>query len=385
MFLHYKAKKDKEKILSMAKSYNDIFLDEGMSYLIKGENMQVLSGLLEQFNSKIDLIYIDPPYNTNRVFKITDSRQNTISSSSEGEIAYSDNMSQDEYFEFMRERLIILRELLSDRGSIYVHIDYKIGHYIKVLMDEIFGMQNFKNDISRIKSNPKNFGRKAYGNQKDMILFYAKNKNKNIFNNITEPLTDEEILERFKKVDCDGRRYTTVPVHAPGETRDGVTGGPWKGMLPPEGRHWRYSPEKLDELDKLNLIEWSNTGNPRLKNYADEHKGKKVQDIWEYKDPGNPSYPTEKNIGLLSFIIEQSSLKDSYVLDCFAGSGTTLKAANKLDRKWIGIDNSEHAIRIAKKRLENINYNYLEINNSSSDNGIDIEEKNIGNEQLKMI
>lgn len=361
MLLNYNGKKSEQEILETSNKIEKRKFNINELYLIKGDNFRVLSSMMEDYKNKIDLIYIDPPYNTNRTFKSSLNRNNTISSEYDGEIAYSDNLTQEEYFEFIRERLILLRELLSEEESIYLHIDYKIGHYIKIIMDEIFGPENFKNDISRIKSNPKNFGRKAYGNQKDMILFYAKNCNKNIFNNITIPLTNEEIIERFNKIDENGRRYTTVPVHAPGETKDGETGGLWKGMYPPKGRHWRYSPNKLTELDQNGLIEWSKTGNPRIKNFADEHKGKKVQDIWEYKDPAYPVYPTEKNEDLLKFIIRQSSNKDYIVLDCFSGSGTTLKAASELDRRFIGIDNSDIAIETSKKKLEDTNYNFLDI------------------------
>mgnify|MGYP000872147325 CR=1 FL=1 len=361
MLLNYKGKKPKSQILVLSQRIQKRKFNINESYLIKGDNFKVLSSMMETYKNKIDLIYIDPPYNTNRIFKSSTNRNNTISSEENGDIAYSDNLTQEEYFEFIRERLILMRELLSEQGSIYLHIDYKIGHYIKIIMDEIFGPENFKNDISRIKSNPKNFGRKAYGNQKDMILFYAKNSNKNIFNNITIPLTNEEIIERFNKIDEYGRRYTTVPVHAPGETRDGETGGLWKGMYPPKGRHWRYSPDKLTELDEKGLIEWSKTGNPRIKNFADGHKGKKVQDIWEYKDLAYPVYPTEKNEELLKFIVSQSSNTDSIVLDCFAGSGTTLKAANESGRKFIGIDNSDLAIEVSRKKLEDVNYNFIDI------------------------
>ena len=221
-------------------------------------------------------------------------------------------------------------------------------------MDEVFGTENFLNDISRIKSNPKNFGRKAYGNEKDMILFYAKKRGKNIFNNITIPFTDEELKEKFKKVDSDGRRYNTVPVHAPGES-NGVTGQKWKGMEPPAGRHWRTSPEKLSELDSEGKIEWSKTGNPRLKKYADEsnRKGKKMQDIWtSYKDPSRPTYPTEKNYKMLKMIVEQSSNEKSWVLDAFGGSGTTGKAAAELGRKFILIDQSNVAIKLEREFFE---------------------------------
>lgn len=381
MLLKYNNKKKEEAILDMARKHEKLFLNDTFSYLFKGDNFIVLSRILEQYKSKIDLIYIDPPYNTNRIFKVSKDRSNTISSNNNGEIAYSDNLSKDEYFEFIRERLILLRELMSEEGSIYLHIDYKIGHYIKVIMDEVFGEENFKNDISRIKSNPKNFGRKAFGNQKDMILFYSKNHKRNIFNDITEPLNEKEIIQRFAKQENNGRRYTTVPIHAPGETQDGATGQEWEGMMPPEGRHWRYHPDKLTELNNKGLIEWSRTGNPRLKNYADEHKGKKIQDTWEYKDPGNPVYPTEKNLDMLKMIIEQSSKENSIVLDCFAGSGSTLLAAECLNRKWIGIDSSSVAIEVIKERLSNSNYKYLKV---GSDNII--KEKNMMPEvkQLKI-
>jgi len=182
----------------------------------------------------------------------------------------------------LRKRLILLREILAEDGSIYVHIDYKIGHYVKVIMDEVFGKENFINDITRIKCNPKNFDRKGFGNIKDLILFYSKGASY-IWNEPREEFTDEDIKRLFPKVDKDGRRYTTTPLHAPGETRNGPTGRPWKGLKPPKGRHWRYSPEELTRLDKEGLIEWSSTGNPRKKIYADEMlgKGKKRQDIWD--------------------------------------------------------------------------------------------------------
>jgi len=122
-------------------------------------------------------------------------------------------------------------------------------------------------------------------------------------------------------------------------------------MLPPKGRHWRSSPDVLEELDRKGLIEWSKNGVPRKKIYADEREGKKVQDIIEFKDPQNPSYPTEKNLDLLKFIIGASSNPESIVLDCFCGSGTTLKAAQELGRNWIGIDKSEEAIKVALRKL----------------------------------
>ena len=262
--------------------------------------------------------------------------------------------------EFLRRRLILIRELLSERGSIYLHIDYKIGHYVKVIMDEVFGVENFRNDITRIKCNPKNFKRTAYGNIKDMILFYSKSKNP-IFNDPKEPYSQEDIERLFPKIDKNGRRYTTIPLHAPGETKDGKTGEEWRGIKPPTGRHWRSRPEVLEELDKQGLIEWSKNGNPRRIIYADEKDGKKKQDIWNYKDSQYPIYPTEKSLDMIQDIILASSNRDSIVMDCFCGSGGTLKVATDLGRNWIGVDNSKKAIEITKKRF-NLNEKNLLFN-----------------------
>ena len=144
--------------------------------LIYGDNIKGLKYLLDEKNlkGKIDLVYIDPPFATNGKFTITNGRASTISNSKNGEIAYTDNLLGSDFLDFIRQRLILIRELLSENGSIYLHIDYKIGHYVKVLMDEVFGIENFRNDITRVKCNPKNFARIGYGNVKDMILFYSK-------------------------------------------------------------------------------------------------------------------------------------------------------------------------------------------------------------------
>ena len=233
------------------------------------------------------------------------------------------------------------RESLSLKEAFFIAqiLDYKLDF-----------IDNFKNDITRIKSNPKNFYRRAYGNEKDRILFYSKNSQKNIWKDLRIPLEDSEIKEKFTKIDDKGRRYTTIPLHAPGETKNGITGKPWRNIPVPEGRHWRTDPAEFDKLDKQGDIEWSLNGNPRIKKYADEHKGKRIQDIWKFKDPQKPIYPTEKNMEMLKRIILQSSDENSIVLDCFAGSGTTLECANKLGRKWIGVDNSDVAIDKIKNR-----------------------------------
>ncbi len=360
MMLSYENKEDVALILKQHSkaSFNGDFKPL-QNNLLFCDNIIGLKALLYDYSmkGKVDLIYIDPPFATNTKFKIGINKVSTISSSKDDVLAYSDTLTGYEFIEFLRKRLVLLKELLSDEGSIYLHIDYKIGHYVKIVMDEIFGIENFKNDITRIKCNPKNFKRKAYGNIKDLILFYTKT-NKAIWNEIKEPYADKDITRLFKKIDSNNRRYTTIPIHAPGETLNGNTSQKWKGLYPPKGRHWRSSLSELDKLEEQGLIEWSSTGNPRKIIYADEKDGKKRQDIWIFKDTQKPIYPTEKNINMLENIIKTSSNKDSIVLDCFSGGGGTLYAAEQCGRKWIGIDNSEESIKVITKRFNKVNKDF---------------------------
>ncbi|MBO8438840.1 MAG: site-specific DNA-methyltransferase [Bacteroidetes bacterium] len=320
--------------------------------LIKCDNIKAMQWLINNgYEGKIDLVYIDPPFSTGGSFSIDrNGRVATISKAQDSIHVYDDNIKGKEFIEFLKARVILIHKLLSNRGSLYLHIDYKIGHYVKVMLDEIFGIKSFRNDITRIKCNPKNFDKIGYGNIKDMILFYTKGDCP-IWNTPKLPYSEQEIIKRYPKIDKYGRRYTTVPIHAPGETKNGETSKPFKGIYPPAGRHWRCAIEKLEDLDKSGLIEWSSKGNPRKINYISEMRGKRVQDIWEYKDPIYPQYPTQKNEDMLKLIIETSSNKDSIIMDCFCGSGTTLRVAKELGRKWIGIDNSDVAIEIAKNSL----------------------------------
>ncbi len=342
------------------------------SLLLHADNIDGLTYLIEEkhLSGKIDLVYIDPPFATGCNFTITNGRASTISNSKKGDVAYADVLKGGDFICFLRKRLLLLKKLLSDKGSIYLHIDYKIGHYVKVMMDEVFGMENFRNDITRVKCNPKNFERIGYGNIKDLILFYTKTSTP-IWNEPHEQYTQRDLEKLFPKKDKYGRRYTTVPIHAPGETSNGKSNLPFKEVMPPVGRHWITDVETLEQWDKNGLIEWSDNGNPRKIIYADERAGKRVQDIWEYKDPQYPVYPTEKNSDMLDLIINTSSNEHSIVLDCFCGSGTTLVAAQKNNRKWIGIDKSDLAIKATKSKLDEIkgdffverpDYDYVSLN-----------------------
>lgn len=251
---------------------------------------------------------------------------------------------------------MLLRELLADDGSIYVHLDEHKAFHIKVIMDEVFGQRHFRNWITRKKCNPKNYTRKTYGNISDFILFYTKSEGY-VWNRPFENWTFDRAAKEYSYIEeGTGRRYKKVPIHAPG-VRNGETGKPWRGMSPPPGKHWQFPPETLDEMDRRGEIYWSPNGNPRRKIYLDESSGIPVQDIWlEFRDAYNQNikitgYPTEKPLDLLARMIQASSNTGDLVLDCFSGSGTTLVAASQLGRKWIGIDNSSEAIGTTLRRF----------------------------------
>jgi len=312
-----------------------------------GDNLPILSALANDpaVHGKVRLVYIDPPYATRSVFQ---SRNQTD--------AYMDLLEGARYIEFLRERIIFLRELLADDGSIYVHLDDNMAFQAKVILDEIFGRENFRNWITRKKCNPKNYTRKTYGNVADYILFYSKTDNF-VWHRPVESWTEEKANKEYQYIETEtGRRYKKVPVHAPG-VRHGETGQPWRGMNPPPGKHWQYPPRILDEMDMRGEIYWSPTGNPRRKIFLDDSTGLAVQDIWlDFRDAHNQNiaisgYPTEKNSALLTRIIEASSDKNDLVLDCFAGSGTTLNVASRLERHWVGMDNSPEAIAATLRRF----------------------------------
>jgi len=314
-----------------------------------GDNLTVMNDLLqdETVKGKIKLIYIDPPYATNSIFQ-TRKQQD----------AYTDLLTGKEYVDFMRDRMVLMRELLADNGSIYVHLDNKMVFHIKVLMDDIFGASNFRNMITRKKCKPKNCTKNSYGNISDYILFYTKSNNY-IWNKPYDPWPEDKIVKEYPFIEeGTGRRYKRVPIHAPG-TRKGETGKMWRGMLPPEGKHWQFTPVKLDELDANGEIYWSSNGNPRRKVYLDESEGIAIQDIWldcldiDNQNTHTTGYPTEKNLDMLKRIVLASSDRGDLVMDCFAGSGTTLVAADELRRNWIGIDIGNEAIKIMLNRFQN--------------------------------
>lgn len=346
--ISYKGKADPHTILNGERvPFEKIHSGISGKRLYFGENLLVLRSLLSDLDiaGKVTLVYIDPPFSTQGTFL-----------SRRQQKAYEDNLSGSRYVEHLRARLILLRELLSDNGSMYLHLDENAVFEMKLIMDEIFGFSNYRNLIVRKKCNPKNYTRKAYGNVADFILFYSKTDNY-VWNRPVEPLSEENKKEYHYTESETGRRYMKVPVHAPG-TRNGATGGPWRDMLPPPGKHWQYTPKMLDEMDARGEIFWSGNGNPRRKVYLDEHPGVGLQDIWlDLRDAHNQNvkitgYPTEKNPDLLRRIIGASSNPGDLVLDCFAGSGTTLAVADEMQRQWIGMDNSQESISTVLRRFE---------------------------------
>lgn len=324
-------------------------IDGWRNRLYSADNLGVLRALADDPDvyQKVKLVYIDPPFATGGVFE-----------SRAGQRAYEDLAVGSHFIEFLRQRIVVLRELLHESGSIYVHLDEKMAFPVKVIMDEVFGPGNFRNWITRKKSNRKNFTRKQYGNISDYILFYSKSDSY-VWNRPYEEWTEEWSKREYQYIEeGTGRRYKKVPVHAPG-VRNGETGKPWRGKQPPPGKHWQYPPAVLDELDAKGEIYWSPTGNPRRKIYFDTSKGIPVQDIWlDCRDAHNQNvevtgYPTEKPLELLRRIVNASSSEGDLVLDCFMGSGTTLVAAEELGRKWIGIDASSEAMSTTIHRLAN--------------------------------
>ena len=315
--------------------------------LYHADNLDVLASLVRDTNvcGQVRLVYIDPPFGTGGGFE---SRTQAY--------AYDDSVFGPDFVESLRERLVLLRQLMADNGSLYLHLDSRMIAHFRIILDEIFGKINFRNCITRKKSNPKNYTKKNYGNISDYILFYTKT-GKYIWNRAVEPWDSEKIAKEYPCLESDGRRYKKVPVHAPGN-RNGATGKEWRGKLPPPGKHWQYRPQTLDEMDARGEIYWSPSGNPRRKVYLDSSDGIPVQDIWtDVQDAHNQNiyvtgYPTEKNAALLERIIRASSNPGDIVMDCYSGSGTTLAVASNLGRRWIGVDCSAEAISTTLRRFE---------------------------------
>jgi len=338
------------------------------------DNLVALTSLLHgggghaPLEGKVDLIYIDPPFAVQSDFKINVEIENGLSDEKLPtlieEIAYKDTWKDglDSYLSMMRDRLELLKRLLAPTGSIYVHCDWHAGHYLKVLMDEMFGYENFRNEITwqRVSAHndPGRFGKNA-----DYILLYGASQQA-IFNVQYAEYSDEHLASAYRNVDADGRQYSLRDLRSP-HPRPNLTYD-YKGYKPHENG-WSVSAAKMAELDKQGrlYLPAEKTGRIRLKQYLDEMPGARLQEVWtdislvQGQAAERIGYPTQKPITLLQRIIAASSNPDDLVLDCFSGSGTTAVAAETMKdaegktapRRWIAIDNGKFAIHLTRKRL----------------------------------
>ncbi len=329
-----------------------------------GDNLQVMSHLLNEFRGKVDLIYIDPPFDSKADYKKKISlRGQTVTSDSSSfeEKQYGDIWTNDEYLQFMYERLIILRELLSETGSIYLHCDYHKNQYLRCLLDEVFGMDNFINEITWKRRGGALNNFKSLGQLTDTIYLYCKNNGTYKFNAIKTkdtPEVQEYIRQRFVYDDGDGRKYSRDPVTNPSATATPSLIYEYKGYQPPE-KGWAFSRQTMEEWDAKGKLYFppEKTQRIRRKTFLDDYEGQPLQNYWgdiyviNSQAKESLAYPTQKPEDLLDRIIRISSNPGDLVFDCFMGSGTTQAVAMKLGRRFIGADINLGAIQITTKRL----------------------------------
>lgn len=324
-----------------------------------GDNLQVMSHLLKDYRHKIDCIYIDPPFDSKAQYKKTIKiRSQDVSNDmmSFEEVQYNDIWTNDTYLQFMYERFTIMRELLKSTGSIWVHCDQSKGHYIKVLLDEVFGPENFINQITWKRTfahGDMGQGAKHLGRISDYIFIYGVSPSVKL-NSVYTPYEQSYIDRVFSGKDDDGRRWQSVSLTAPGGAAKGNPSYEFLGVT----RYWQYSQANMQKLYEQGKIYQSKPGAvPRRKMYLDEAKGIPLQDIWTDIVPvqgasaENENYPTQKPLSLLERILSVATDPGDLVFDCFMGSGTTQAAAMKLGRRFIGADINLGAIQITTKRL----------------------------------
>jgi len=324
-----------------------------------GDNLQVMSHLLKEFRGKVNLVYIDPPFDSKADYKKKISlkaKQVTNDQSTFEEKQYTDIWSNDEYLQFMYERLVLIRELLNEDGSIYLHCDYRKSHHIRMILEEIFG-NNLKNEIIWKRTSARSDSNK-FNHIHDSIYLFSKGE-KFTFNELHLPHTREYIDNYFTYHEENGRRFATIDATQSGITY-GDSGKPWRGFDPTtKGNHWKFTIGKLEELNSQGRIYWPKKegGWPRLKSYLDEQKGAAIQALWTDIKAVNSqakerlTYPTQKPEELLERMIKASSNPGDIVFDCFMGSGTTQAVAMKLGRRFIGADINLGAAQTTTKRL----------------------------------
>jgi DNA modification methylase len=329
--------------------------DEWRNKLIFGDNLGVLAALLrmkqrgELKNADgtdgVRVCYIDPPFATEREF-----------TNSGGVTAYKDKVAGAEFVEFLRRRLILIRELLADDGTLWVHLDTKKVHYVKVVLDEVFGESSFQSEVIWKRQSAKNDkGLRQPGRIHETILMYSKGSSQWVWNKQFTPFS-EEYKARFSNDDGDGRGpYTDSDL---GNPRPGGYQYVFEGVSPP-ANGWNCPEETMRRYHEAGELKFpSGRGKTlRRKSYLNTKQGVQLQDLWLEVDPVNSQakdksgYPTEKPQALLVRVVTASSNRGDLVLDCFSGSGSTLRAAEHLGRRWIGVDCGKLAIHTATRDL----------------------------------
>ena len=359
--------RDQRTITSFGNLIDNIPFDKShMNRLIWGDNLLAMQALLSSgYEGKIDLIYIDPPFWTGEdyyaTFQIGDA-EITKSPSVIERLAYKDiwEGGTDSFLDMLYPRLHLMRRLLAETGSIYVHMDWHMGHYVKIMMDEIFGKENFRNSITWVKStNPKGsqHDNTRYSSFTDTILYFSKSREAVLnLDAIRHPLSSEELSKKYDRRDDKGQ-FTDGPIErSPSmgarpnlvyEYKD-FTPGPWG---------WRVEKTLLEKLDAEGDLGWSSKGKPYRKIRPESDKGDPIGDFWDDISLLNSQslervgYPTQKPLALIERIIKASSKEHAIIGDFFSGSGTTAIVAEKLNRRWIACDFSKTSIQISRNRL----------------------------------
>lgn len=335
--------------------------------LIWGDNKLILSSLKNgaireeiEKNGGIKLIYIDPPFDVSADFSMDiEIGDDTFTKNPNvlEELAFRDTWGKgsDSFIAMIYERLIIMRDLLADDGSIYIHMGKTVSHYVRLICEEVFGTTNLINEITWKRSHAHGDtgqGAKHFGRVTETILLFKKSE-KLTWSSQYQPYTDE-ILERDYKYKDEKGQYRLMPVDGPG---GGTKGNPFYEFLGVKG-YWRYSLETMTELYKKGEVILSSTGKSlSRKKYLETAKGTPVTDLWDDVNRISPmsqervDYPTQKPEALIERIIKTSSNENDLIADFFCGSGTTLAVAEKLNRKWIGTDLGKFAIHTTRKRL----------------------------------
>ncbi len=308
---------------------------------------------LAQFPSEcVDLVYLDPPFFSNRSYEVIWGDEAEVRS-------FEDRWDGgiQVYVDWMRDRVRALHRVLRPTGSLYLHCDPHASHYLKVMLDGVFGINTFRNEIVWKRTGAHSSAKK-WGPVHDVILYYGKGSRVS-WNEPRGEYTQEYLDKYYKFDDGDGRLYWRADLCAAG-IRNGSSGQPWRGFAPAaKGMHWKFTTDSLDRLDTEGRIYWpaGGSGWPQYKRYRDELKGLSIGDVWLDIDRINPraaerlGYPTQKPEALLQRIIAASSNKGDIILDPFCGCGTTIAVAEQMGRQWIGIDISPTAVNIMNNRI----------------------------------